>query len=168
MRLWSIHPKYLDTKGLVALWREGLLAKHVLEGKTKGYKHHPQLDRFKERDDAIELINAYLTHVLEESQSPTRKFKFNSTKITRTQLFGVIPISKGQIEFEFQHLLDKLKNRDPLKYATVRIELNNNLEHNGKEYQLSHANVTHPLFIPIDGMGKATWEKATTDGYTTL
>jgi len=38
MRLWTIHPKYLDAKGLVALWRETLLAKHVLEGKTPGYK----------------------------------------------------------------------------------------------------------------------------------
>ena len=47
MRLWSVHPKYLDSKGLVALWREALLAKQVLEGGTKGYRNHPQLDRFK-------------------------------------------------------------------------------------------------------------------------
>ena len=38
MRLWSIHPKYLGTKGLVALWREALLAQKVLQGNTKGYK----------------------------------------------------------------------------------------------------------------------------------
>jgi len=25
MRLWTLHPKYLDARGLVALWREGLL-----------------------------------------------------------------------------------------------------------------------------------------------
>jgi hypothetical protein len=50
MRIWSIHPKYLDIKGLVALWREALLAKHVLEGRTKGYRNHPQLDRFKLAD----------------------------------------------------------------------------------------------------------------------
>lgn len=37
MRLWSIHPRYLDTKGLVALWRETLLlAQAVLFGNTKG------------------------------------------------------------------------------------------------------------------------------------
>nr|WP_243687290.1 pyrimidine dimer DNA glycosylase/endonuclease V [Methanobacterium formicicum] len=47
MRLWSLHPKYLDVKGLVALWREGLLARAVLKGKTKGYTNHPQLIRFK-------------------------------------------------------------------------------------------------------------------------
>jgi len=59
MRLWSIHPKYLDTKGLVAVWRESLLAKKVLEGKTKGYKNHPQLIRFINSENAIELINTY-------------------------------------------------------------------------------------------------------------
>ena len=41
MKLWSIHPKYLDAKGLVALWREALLAQKVLDGKTEGYKNHP-------------------------------------------------------------------------------------------------------------------------------
>jgi hypothetical protein len=29
---------------LVAVWREGLLAQAVLQGKTNGYKNHPQLD----------------------------------------------------------------------------------------------------------------------------
>lgn len=32
MRLWSLHPSYLDAVGLVALWREGLLARKVLQG----------------------------------------------------------------------------------------------------------------------------------------
>ena len=61
MRLWSLHPKYLDTKGLVALWREALLAKHVLEGKTIGYKNHPQLNRFKDSGNAVNFINGYLS-----------------------------------------------------------------------------------------------------------
>jgi hypothetical protein len=47
MRIWSLHPTLLDTKGLVALWREALLAKHVLSGSTIGYQNHPQLKRFK-------------------------------------------------------------------------------------------------------------------------
>ena len=37
IRIWTLHPKYLDAKGLVAVWREALLAKHVLENKAKGY-----------------------------------------------------------------------------------------------------------------------------------
>lgn len=46
MRIWSVHPSLLDAKGLVACWRETLLAQKVLQGLTKGYKNHPQLDRF--------------------------------------------------------------------------------------------------------------------------
>ena len=36
MRLWSVHPQHLDVRGLVALWREGLLARKVLLGETNG------------------------------------------------------------------------------------------------------------------------------------
>ncbi len=50
MRLWSLHPKYLDRQGLLAVWREGLLAQKVLQGKTKGYKNHPQLKRFQQQE----------------------------------------------------------------------------------------------------------------------
>lgn len=56
MRIWSLHPKYLDTKGLVALWRETLLAQHVLSGKTKRYKNHPQLARFKNVNTRLTLL----------------------------------------------------------------------------------------------------------------
>jgi hypothetical protein len=67
MKIWSLHTKYLDAKGLVALWRETLLAKHVLEGKTIGYRSHPQLERFKNAPNPQESINHYLSHVYEES-----------------------------------------------------------------------------------------------------
>lgn len=46
VRLWSLHPRYLDTAGLTAGWREALLAQKVLTGVTRGYRHHPQLERF--------------------------------------------------------------------------------------------------------------------------
>src|SRR5512147_2354284 len=78
MRIWSIHPKYLDTKGLVALWRETLLAKHVLEGKTKGYRNHPQLQRFKTAKDPLNNINHYLSVVYEEAI--VRGYNFDKTK----------------------------------------------------------------------------------------
>lgn len=61
MRLWSLHPKYLDTIGLVALWREALLAKHVLAGLTKGYKNHSQLTRFKKVKFPLGCINQFFT-----------------------------------------------------------------------------------------------------------
>jgi hypothetical protein len=79
MRLWSIHPKYLDTKGLVAVWRESLLARKVLEGKTKGYKHHPQLNRFIDSNNALETINQYLYEIYKESV--IRKYNFDKTRI---------------------------------------------------------------------------------------
>ncbi len=78
MRIWSLHPKYLDTKGLVALWRETLLAKNVLEGNTKGYKNHPQLKRFKNSEYPVQVINQYLSAVYLESL--TRGYHFNIAK----------------------------------------------------------------------------------------
>jgi hypothetical protein len=68
MRLWSLSPEYLDRMGLLAVWREGLLAKKVLQGKTKGYKNHPQLIRFKAFKNPINAINSCLYFVFLESQ----------------------------------------------------------------------------------------------------
>jgi len=81
MRIWSVHPKYLDSKGLIALWREALLAKKVLEGKTKGYKNHPQLKRFKNSNDALNCINQYLTSVYEEALN--RGYNFSKNILAR-------------------------------------------------------------------------------------
>ena len=75
MRLWSIHPKYLDAKGLVALWREGLLAQNVLLGNTKGYKNHPQLIRFKNSENPYGAIAEYLRYVVNEADN--RGYNFN-------------------------------------------------------------------------------------------
>src|SRR5215467_3185960 len=86
MRLWSIHPKYLDSKGLVALWRESLLAKNVLENKTKGYKNHPQLLRFKQARDPVNCINQYLFEIYNEAKR--RNYSFDKKKIkTQPGLF---------------------------------------------------------------------------------
>lgn len=79
MRLWSIHPKYLDSKGLVALWREDLFAQAVLFGHTKGYKKHPQLIRFKNTSDQSAAIASYLRSVVEEADN--RGYSFDRSKI---------------------------------------------------------------------------------------
>jgi hypothetical protein len=70
----------LDTLGLVALWREGLLAKAVLEGKTKGYTKHPQLERFKSQKEPIAAINHYLWEVLVEAKKRVYKFDESTLK----------------------------------------------------------------------------------------
>jgi hypothetical protein len=111
MRLWSLHPKYLDPVGLVALWREALLAKKVLKGETKGYRNHPQLIRFKGLSDPVSAINAYLKGVFEESQA--RGYKFDSSKISEHNFIERIPVTSGQLEYEWGHLLAKLGKRSP-------------------------------------------------------
>lgn len=114
MRLWSIHPKYLDVKGLTGLWREALQAKKVLEGKTKAYKNHPQLIRFKLQKDPIRFINQYLRYIYDESCR--RGYCFDKTKIGKHKTNKKININKGQIEYEFKHLKKKLKTRDNIRY----------------------------------------------------
>ena len=80
MRLWSLHPSYLDAVGLVALWREGLLARKVLQGQTKGYIHHPQLFRFRETGNPIHVLDFYLKTVHDESIR--RGYNFDLSKIS--------------------------------------------------------------------------------------
>ena len=117
MRIWSLHPKYLDTKGLVALWRETLLAKHVLEGKTKGYRNHPQLERFKNTENPVAVINAYLAIV--HSEATIRGYNFDKEKIDWSFEAIKIKVTSGQVEYEIKHLLKKLKVRDRILYKEL-------------------------------------------------
>ena len=127
MRIWSIHPKYLDTKGLVALWRETFLAKNVLEGNTKGYKNHPQLSRFKKSKNPLQTINLYLEVVYMESLKRGYPFNKDKFKIRKDAPLS-LTVTNGQLEYEWQHLLNKLKFRDMEKYIkflnTKNIEAN--------------------------------------------
>jgi hypothetical protein len=117
MRIWSLHPKHLDIKGLVALWRETLLAKHVLEGKTKGYKNHPQLIRFKKTPDPVNAIHAYLSVVHEEAT--LRGYNFDKSKFNPHHIPASMPVTSGQVNYEVEHLLHKLKIRDPDLYLEL-------------------------------------------------
>jgi hypothetical protein len=115
MRLWSISPSYLDDIGLVALWREGLLAQKVLMGNTKGYKHHPQLERFKACKDPVNAIGKYLFWVYKEAEF--RCFKFDICKINNYSGASIqIAVTTKQITYEFLHLQDKLFKRNKSKY----------------------------------------------------
>jgi hypothetical protein len=118
MRLWTIHPKYLDPQGLVALWREALLARAVLRGETVGYRHHPQLERFRAHHAPRTAINAYLVGVLEESQS--RGYSFDTRKVGPVRVRIELPATTGQIRHEWRHLLGKLQARRPELFASVR------------------------------------------------
>jgi hypothetical protein len=142
VRLWTLHPKYLDAKGLVALWREALLAQAVLRNKTRGYRHHPQLVRFRDHPRPAAAIAMYLVHVLEEAQA--RGYHFDATRIGRRVRCDRIKETRGQLDRERDHLGRKLRNRDParlLALARVRVP------------------EAHPLFII--GRGRVRdWERA--------
>ena len=117
MRLWSLHPKYLDAKGIVALWREGLLARTVLKSETKGYTNHPQLLRFKKQPDPIKTIDGYLWYVYQEAKK--REYKFNKNKIEFQAESKKIEITDQQIIHELKHLKKKLRLRDTEKYREL-------------------------------------------------
>lgn len=118
MRLWTLHPRHLDAKGLVALWREGLLARKVLRGRTRGYTHHPQLTRFRATPDPVAAINRYLVEVLAEARR--RGYHFDGRKILGARSRAAIPATGGQLRYEWQHLRRKLRLRDPARYRATR------------------------------------------------
>src|SRR6059058_5949975 len=109
MRLWTVHPRYLDAKGLVALWREGLLAQKVLAGKTRGYTRHPQLTRFRQCDDPLAAIGTYLTHIASEAE--LRGYDFDRERIVSANDCARLPETRGQLLFEWAHLQAKLRVR---------------------------------------------------------
>jgi hypothetical protein len=115
MRLWTLHPKYLDAVGLVALWREALLARAVLRGLTRGYRHHPQLTRFRSHRSPRSAISAYLRVVHEESER--RGYAFDRSKAGRARADGRIEVTEGQLEHEWRHLMAKLRARSQKDYA---------------------------------------------------
>ena len=134
MRLWSLHPKHLDSKGLIALWREALLAKHVLENKTKGYKNHPQLNRFKKHNEPLHAINFYLSEVHKEAAR--RDYEFNREKIDWNFNSVAMNVTQGQIDYEAAHLKKKLQVRDVMKWNELM--------------QCQNVEV-HPLFTIVEG-----------------
>jgi hypothetical protein len=145
MRLWSLHPQYLDAKGLVALWREALLARAVLRGETRGYLHHPQLERFREHASPCSAINAYLAAVHDEATA--RGYHFDQTKVGPVGTIPTIPVTSGQLAYEWCHLQNKLAVRSPAVHA---------------QWSEVTTPACHPLFRCEPGR-VASWERASND-----
>ena len=141
MRLWSLSPRYLDVKGLLAVWREGLLARAVLIGQTRGYRHHPQLDRFKAQPDPAAAIDYYLEAVLAEADQ--RGYHFGRDKIVCCLHPQKISVTEGQLRFEMVHLRKKLEVRDPARLAL---------------FNQNFLAELHPFFVLIPGEIEP-WEK---------
>jgi hypothetical protein len=142
MRLWTLHPRYLDARGLVALWREALLARAVLRGRTRGYRDHPQLLRFRLTATPCRAINSYLAVIAAEAA--LRGYAFDVRKIGPVRAGLVLRATHGQLECEWQHLLGKLARRSPKLYARLRGE---------------RAVAAHPLFTLVKGEVES-WERA--------
>ncbi|GAA5002241.1 DNA lyase [Pseudoluteimonas lycopersici] len=142
MRLWSLHPRYLDPQGLVALWRETLLARKVLRGETRGYRHHPQLQRFREARDPLAAIDAYLAAV--QAEATARGYAFDPSKFDASARAEPIAVARGQLKHEWSHLMCKLEVRSPELHARWR------------DLQRPRA---HPSFRVVPG-GVADWERA--------
>ena len=141
MRLWSLHPRYLDRQGLTACWREALLAQTVVERSSGGYSNHPQLQRFRATNDPLGAVGAYLRGVADEADA--RGYRFTTSKIVRESVGAEIPVTTGQLDHEWGHLRAKLAARSPERLASFADLVQPD---------------THPLFTVVDGAIEA-WER---------
>jgi hypothetical protein len=141
MRLWSLHPALLDGKALVAVWREGLLARAVLRGETRGYRNHPQLIRFRSHPAPVSAINRYLREIAREADS--RGYRFDRSLLGPVLDTTSIGVTRGQLAFELSHLKAKVRCRAPDHLDRLRS---------------AGAIRAHPLFHVRDG-GVESWEK---------
>ena len=141
MRLWTLHPRYLDPQGLVALWREALLAKAVLRGETRGYRHHPQLQRFQAHPEPRSAINAYLAAVHDEATA--RGYAFDAGKLESRAGVACIVVTDGQLRHEWAHLMAKLAARNSEVH---------------ERWNSVQAPECHPLFTVVTGEVEK-WER---------
>jgi hypothetical protein len=139
LRLWSLHPEQLDPKGLVALWREALLAQAVLAGQTRGYTNHPQLDRFRAQANPLACIATYLREIAHEASR--RGYSFDASKVRSERTRKKIRVTQGQLDFEWRHLGSKLRTRNA-------------------EWQrrMTDEPRVHPLFVVVEGPVES-WER---------
>lgn len=141
MRLWSVHPRYLDRQGLVACWREGLLAQKVLTGQTRGYRNHPQLRRLRTEELPGAPVTTYLHAVVDEATA--RGYTFDRSKVLGAADETLrIEVADAQLAHEWGHLRAKLALRSPAvleRWADVLLP------------------EPHPLFVMVPGP-VAEWE----------
>lgn len=141
MRLWTLHPCWLDAQGLVALWREALLAQKVLAGKTRGYRQHPQLARFRAHREPGAVIATYLYGVADEAAR--RGYAFDVSRILAPRRRLTLQATSGQLGFERGHLLAKLAVREPGRVAAL---------------ERARPLTAHPMFRVVPGP-VADWER---------
>lgn len=145
VRIWSLHPGQLDRQGLIACWRETLLAQAVLLGRTRGYTRHPQLERFRVLPDPAAAVGRYLTFLADDADR--RGYRFDRTRIERSDDGASLEVSTGQLGFEWAHLLAKLEQRSP----DVVVEMS-------RRALVGEAPLPHPMMTVVPGR-VADWER---------
>lgn len=83
----------------------------MLKGQTSGYGHHPQLLRFRETSHPVGFIAEYLRFV--RTEAACRGYRFAGGKISRARAPGNLAVTRGQLQFEWRHLVKKVNVRDP-------------------------------------------------------
>lgn len=142
VRIWSLHPHHLDRVGLVACWRETLLAQAVLAGRTKGYLNHPQLERFRNTSDPLATVASYLAGLA--AQADLRGYRFDRSRIIAdADPQRRLSVTSGQVDLEWQHLGAKLAVRSPQDHARW----------------VAASPTAHPLFVVVEGPVES-WERA--------
>lgn len=139
MRIWSVHPRFLDRQALVACWREALLAQSVIEKTHGGYAHHPQLERFRSTPAPLGAIGAYLEHLADEADA--RGYRFDRSRI-RQSVPSPLSVTTGQLDYEWQHLMTKLSERSPDAWRQWH----------------DRVPIPHPSFTLVEGP-IASWER---------
>jgi hypothetical protein len=151
MRLWSLHPQYLDRQGLLACWREALGAQAVLAGRVAGYSHHPQLERFLGRYQ-VKYIGWYLYLLRQEGlmrlTKKGRPMELKQDKILEIASYDFDPpitVSLGQLLYEKKHLMAKIEARR----GKARVDL-----------PVHDLPLVHPLFsIRFEDLNTEPWER---------
>ena len=147
MRLWSLDPSYLDSKGLGGVWREGLLAQSTLLGKTTGWMNHSHILRFKNHEKPVYAIGFYLLKIYEEAS--IRGYRYSKFKIVESpEEVSPIKVTYGQLLYEFHILKERLQKRAPSKFKEVLMT-----------ERRENSPQPHPLFVGVDGEVEL-WEKS--------
>lgn len=140
MRIWSIHPVNLDTKGLCGAWRELLGAIKSCDPSV-GYSRHSQLIRWRNATDSIEMMRNALAHygLTLYQEAKRRKYHFNVNKLKPYLIAPkpILPVNVGQFEYEWEFLRKKCLTRNP-DWVMIKKEVN-------------------PMFVLRDG-GIEPWE----------
>lgn len=93
------------------------MAQAVLRGKTRGYRNHPQLERFRMHRFPQKAIAFYLWSIYEESCR--RGYCFDEVKILEAKSRTAIRETEGQLEYEWRLLKSRVKERSPSTYINI-------------------------------------------------